>query len=96
MKGSQRLQTFKVHEYDREFPCPPPIGHESGEPIYKFEKILAHRGPENNSYYLVNWKGWPLDENLWEPDRYRQPSGIEYIIRIPESGWKHEYKESEK
>ncbi|KAG7667409.1 hypothetical protein KSW81_001140 [Nannochloris sp. 'desiccata'] len=57
----------RYQETDREFPRPPPIGYESGQPLYEFEKILAHRGPKNNRYYLVKWKGWPVDENLYEP-----------------------------
>ncbi|KAH7621119.1 putative Transposon Ty3-I Gag-Pol polyprotein [Nannochloris sp. 'desiccata'] len=60
-------QLKRYQETDREFPRPPPIGYESGQPLYEFEKILAHRGPKNNRYYLVKWKGWPVDENLYEP-----------------------------
>ncbi|KAG7674262.1 hypothetical protein KSW81_006082 [Nannochloris sp. 'desiccata'] len=60
-------QLKRYQETDREFPRPPPIGYESGQPLYEFEKILAHRGPKNNRDYLVKWKGWPVDENLYEP-----------------------------
>ena len=54
-------------ESDREFPCPPPLSYQGVLPVYEFEKILDHKGPKNNRSYLVKWKGWPVDENLFEP-----------------------------
>ena len=55
------------HESDRPFPCPPPIRYENGEPVYEFEKILNHRGPKNDRFYLVKWKDWPVEHDIYEP-----------------------------
>ncbi|KAG7666511.1 hypothetical protein KSW81_001938 [Nannochloris sp. 'desiccata'] len=59
------LKAYK--ESDREFPCPPPLSYQGGLPVYEFEKIVGHKGPKNNRSYLVQWKGWPVDENLFGP-----------------------------
>ena len=61
------LKLYHESDSGRSYPCPPPVGWKHGKPIYAFEKIVAHRGPKNNREYLVKWKGWPVDENLFEP-----------------------------
>lgn len=74
------------HESDRSYPCPPPVGYDDKQPLYEFEKILAHKGPKNDRRYLVQWKGWPIDDNLWEPQFNLKPVQSEvdaYEAAIP-------------
>ena len=47
-------------------PPPPPIEIE-GEVEYEVEKILDSRRRRNRLEYLIKWKGYPTEENTWEP-----------------------------
>jgi len=35
--------------------------------VYEVECILASRKTPSGKKYLVKWKGWPDDQNSWEP-----------------------------
>jgi len=35
--------------------------------VFYVEKILDHRGPENQREFLVKWLNYPSSENTWEP-----------------------------
>ena len=35
--------------------------------VYEVECILASRKTPTGRKYLVKWKGWPDDQNTWEP-----------------------------
>jgi len=39
----------------------------SEEDVYEVECILASRKAPSGKKYLVKWKGWPDDQNSWEP-----------------------------
>jgi len=47
-------------------PPPDPIDVE-GHPEYEVEKIVGYRKRGRGESYLVKWKGWPNEENTWEP-----------------------------
>lgn len=39
------------------------------EPEFEVEKIVDHRQTRNGkNEYLVKWKGYPLEEDGWEPE----------------------------
>lgn len=35
--------------------------------VFEIEKIIAHRGEGESREYLIHWKGYPSDEDTWEP-----------------------------
>jgi transposase InsO family protein len=37
---------------------------------YDVETILDHRGPPNRRQFLIKWKGYPTEDNSWEPREY--------------------------
>ena len=37
------------------------------EPEWEAEKILDHRKQQNRHEFLVHWKGFPPDDDSWEP-----------------------------
>jgi hypothetical protein len=39
---------------------------------YEVEKILGHSQIEGETRYLVKWKGYPTEENTWEPIEHLQ------------------------
>ena len=53
---------------------------------YEVESILAHRGPPNNRRFLVHWKGYPSEEDTWEPLSHLNdgPQLREYLVRMGE------------
>jgi hypothetical protein len=41
---------------------------EEEEPLYIVEKVLAYRlRPDGQKEYLLKWRGYPDEENSWEP-----------------------------
>ena len=74
------LKSWKIHlvfhtshltlykEYDihgPNFPQPPP-DLINGEEEYEVEQILKHRGRPKHHQYLIRWKGYAADEDLWQ------------------------------
>jgi len=52
---------------DGEEPTEPmPLVEEDGE--YEVEAILDTKVQKKERYYLVKWKDWPEDYNIWEPE----------------------------
>jgi hypothetical protein len=43
---------------------------EAEDEEYEVEKILGRESVNGEIYYLVNWKGYPPEENTWEPVRH--------------------------
>ena len=49
-------------------PRPPPEAVDAnGAPVYEVEKLLAKKFIKRKQYYLVQWKGYPLEDSSWEP-----------------------------
>lgn len=50
-------------------PAPPEVVVD-GAADYEVEDILAHdyRGPHKVLHYLINWTGYPMEFNTWEPE----------------------------
>ena len=48
-------------------PLPPPPDLVDGEPEYEVESILDSRVSRRKLQYLVKWKGYPNEDNTWEP-----------------------------
>ena len=53
----------------RKQPPPPPVRFDSGETGFEVERILDDRwnGRRRAREYLVQWKGYPLEDASWEP-----------------------------
>ena len=47
------------------YPQPPP-DLINGEEEYKVEWILKHQGRPKHHQYLIRWKGYAADEDLWQ------------------------------
>jgi hypothetical protein len=45
---------------------PPEVITADGEEVYEVERIIAKRGRGPRIEYLVEWKGWPSWEAIWE------------------------------
>ena len=46
-------------------PPPPPV--DIADEIYEVESIRKSKKVQTKVYYLVSWKGYGLDEDMWEP-----------------------------
>jgi hypothetical protein len=51
------------------FDRPPPEAESdtNGDKVFEVERIVAARGRGRGLRYLVAWKGYPPEENTWEP-----------------------------
>ena len=50
-------------------PPPEPITSKEGYEEYEVEEILKKRKKGKTIQYLVKWKGFPMDDATWEPER---------------------------
>ena len=50
-------------------PRPPPVApaDSNGDAIWEVERVVAKRKQGRGVQYLVAWKGYPAEENTWEP-----------------------------
>jgi hypothetical protein len=39
-----------------------------GEPEYIIEDIMKDQTYQKRKEYLIQWKGWPIEEVTWEPE----------------------------
>ncbi|EHA58153.1 hypothetical protein MGG_16492 [Pyricularia oryzae 70-15] len=47
-----------------------PVALDATRDIWEVEELLAKWGPKRKSRYLVKWKGFPDEDNTWEPQAY--------------------------
>ena len=71
-----------LEEFVQEVEPPPPELVE-GTLEYEVEGILRHKGKGARRRYLVLWKGYPLEEATWEPERHldHAPEILEEYLR---------------
>ena len=55
----------RPQRFDR--PPPEADADTNGDQVYEIERIVAARGRGRGLRYLVAWKGYPPEENTWEP-----------------------------
>ena len=48
---------------------PVDVDHETGEDMFRVERLLAERRRHGRVEYLVRWLGWPPEHDSWEPAR---------------------------
>ena len=60
-----------LRSYDASRPVPPRPEPDivDGSPEWEVERILDRKGSRSRRQYLVHWKGYPDDQNSWEPLR---------------------------
>lgn len=64
----EEMEKESVEEDEDDGPAPVhKLGEEHG--IYEVEAILDDRVRRNKDEYLVKWKGFPVEESTWEPER---------------------------
>merc|ERR1712062_138953 len=69
---------------------------EMAEEEYEVEKILASRVLLDGKKYLVKWKGWPDDQNSWEPaDNVEADEEIKHYEEIRRS-WRSKMPKNSK
>ena len=62
------LTPYKENDiYGTNFPWPPPDLID-GEEEYEVEWILKHQGCPKHHQYLIRWRGYSADEDLWQDD----------------------------
>ena len=67
-------QYWETEVYGANYPRPPPELVE-GEEVYEVENILKHRRQGRGYQYYVKWKGYPIEEALWEPEEVFSDDG---------------------
>jgi transposase InsO family protein len=67
------LTPYRPPKFNRQKrpPPPPPIMVDEEEE-HEVEEILDHRKHRGRTHYLVHWKGYPHEENTWEPPSHLQ------------------------
>jgi len=58
---------------DQNLPQPPDddAGHE-----YEVDKVLGHQWKNGKEYYYIHWKGYPTEDDSWEPQENLSPETI--------------------
>ena len=63
------LSPYRENEvHDRNFPAPPP-DLINGKEEYEIKKIIRHRGNPSSCSFLIQWKGYSAEEDLWVSER---------------------------
>lgn len=63
-----RLSPFIPPVLGQEPPPPPPPVIVEGQKEYEVEKVLNSRLRYGHLQYLVKWKGYTIEHNMWEPE----------------------------
>ena len=62
------LTPYRSSQFSQQHKPPPPPSIEiEGEPEYEVEEIRDSRHHRGQLQYLVHWKGYPREEDTWEP-----------------------------
>jgi hypothetical protein len=61
-----RVKPWKRPMEGQVLPPPPPVEVE-GEKEYEVEEVLESRCHRGMTQYLVKWKGYTTEHNMWEP-----------------------------
>src|ERR1700726_3386047 len=66
---SSYLTPFKPSKFpsQQKPPPPPAIINDAEEPEYEVETVRDSRKRRNKVQYLIHWKGYPPEEDTWEP-----------------------------
>ncbi|QRW19916.1 Retrotransposable element Tf2 protein [Rhizoctonia solani] len=65
----------KVHELPSQpFPEQPPPETIEGEEEYEVEQIIDSKRQQGKWFYLIKWKGYRPEDNLWEPEELLEHS----------------------
>jgi hypothetical protein len=68
--NEQYLSPYRSPHYpSQQKPPPPPPLVIEGEPEYDVEEIRGSRRRHGKLQYLVHWKGYPREEDTWEPEK---------------------------
>ena len=62
------LKPFVENTFPGRHPPPPPPVRVQGEEEYIVSKILDSRLHRGKIQYLISWKGYPPEDNSWEPE----------------------------
>jgi Chromo (CHRromatin Organisation MOdifier) domain len=65
-------------------PRPPPIASadSNGDQLWEVEKVVAKRKHGRGTQFLVVWKGYPAEENTWEPRQSLLPGAAEALAEF--------------
>ena len=81
------LEPFHIREGEESERPPPVLLNNVGE--FEVERLLDDKLYRKNRKYLVRWKAYPPDEDIWEPER----SLAEHAHEAVEEYWREESKD---
>lgn len=57
-----------------------PIGDEATHE-YEVDRIMGHKKQRGKDYYYIHWKGYPAEDDTWEPEENLSKAALETWIR---------------
>lgn len=61
------LEPYKKSNFSRRSQPPPPFIEVDHDEEYEVEKVLDSRRKHGKLEYLVHWRGYDINERMWEP-----------------------------